>query len=420
MRRSTKRIFAASMLFLCVLVAYVWAVPGAQPTAPTLSEGLGMQISGMPTRLYSGALDSSFGQPVVAADQSWDVVQNDIKVGSFLVRKDGSSRDAFYRADGQGLSYVSEYYANDPITGARRVKGFILYAANGKVVRKEIWWRLDGTREKEGHLLDPTSGRYETLTIAPDGRTMLTSRITEPNPYANNYEPKLIIEKRWYTNARHTLSWVDSINDDGTREMTSYDENENPVMTKHVGLYPPAGTIVKYFFPGTTKVRMEGEVQAGVTLIKRYRENGTVLYMSKMDTSMTSHIFLDEQGKPLFEQTRWQYDDLRPKGDWALSKLVEFDDHAAVKRELVWNSRKIKTETLFNATVDGVFYEKVIRTYREDGTLEHVDMIGRKAGKRSVDYTVADNIRAVVPADELVPPEAHPDIPYPEAQSMEH
>lgn len=131
-------------------------------------------------------------------------------------------------------------------------------------------------------------------------------------------------------------------------------------------------------------------------------------------------MYFDATGtKPAFEQTRWKnnvVENGKPVEDWPIWKLTEYDGVKAT-REFAWRNGRLDTETLIDVTVDGVFYAKVVRTYREDGTLERADMFGRKAEKRTVQYTVAQNIRANIPAAELVKQEEHDEIPVPEAQS---
>lgn len=404
-----------------VAVAYVWQLPDSQPpAAPTLDEALRVSQSGMPMRLYSGSVDLKSGQPLEVKDQSYDIVRHNHKVASFLLRKDKTSRDTFYQDAGSGLAYEREYYPLRPGDEARRIKGLITYAADGKTVRSEIWWRLNGTRERVGHLLDVGSGRYEEIVLFEDGYVAQSSKVTDPNPYANNFERKLIIEKRWSGNSRHSLIYLDQLAEDGTRDQTTYDENELPILVKHIGRWGKVGTTVKFFFPGTAKVRLESVTDASSTIVSSYRADGTLLYKQQLTSYNRATMYFDATGtKPAFEQTRWKnnvVENGKPVEDWPVWKLTEFDGVKAT-REFAWRNGKLDTETLLGVTIDGVKYEKVIRTYREDGTLERVDMIGRKAEKRTVQYTVAQNIRADIPAAELVKQEEHDEIPVPDAQS---
>lgn len=401
-------------------VAYVWQLPDSQPQAPSLNEALMVSQSNMPMRLYSGAVDLKSGQPLEVKDQSYDVVRNDHKAASFVLRKDKTSRDTFYQDAGSGLAFEREYYPLRPGDVARRIKGLIIYAADGKTVRSEIWWRLNGTRERVGHLLDVTTGRYEEMVLFPDGNVAQSTKITLPNIYANNFERKLVIEKRWSANSRHSLIYFDQLNEDGTRDQTTYDENEMPILLKHIGRWGKVGTTVKFFFPGTAKVRLESVTDSSSTIVSSYRPDGTLLYKQQMTSYSQSTMYFDATGtKPAFEQTRWKnnvVENGKPVEDWPIWKLTEYDGVKAT-REFAWRNGRLDTETLIDVTVDGVFYAKVVRTYREDGTLERADMFGRKAEKRTVQYTVAQNIRANIPAAELVKQEEHDEIPVPEAQS---
>lgn len=421
MTRSIQVFLAGCTALVIVSVAYVWQLPTSKPQAPALNDALQVSQSGMPMRLYSGAVDAKSGQPLEVKDQSYDLVQNGHVVASFLLRKDKTTRDTFFQDAGDGLSFVREYYPLRSSDDARRIKGLVTYAADGKTMRSEIWWSANGTRERVGHLLDVTTGRYEEMLLFPDSNAAQWSKITDPNPYANNFERKLIIEKRWSGNAKHSLIYFDQLADDGTRDITTYDDNEIPMMAKHIGRWGKTGTTVKFFFPGIAKVRLESVTNVSSTIVTSYRLDGTVLYKQQLTSYSTSTMYFDDTGtKPAFEQARWKnnvVENGKPVENWPLWKITEFDGVRAT-REFAWRNGKLDTETLFNVTVDGVLWEKVIRTYREaDGTLQRVDMLGRKGGKRTVEYTVAQNIRANVPAAEMVRQEEHEEIPIPEPQS---
>jgi len=409
-----QKFLAACAALVLLSVACLW-LPASQPQAPSLEEALQVSQSRMPMRLYSGAIDPKTGAPADPNDRGYDLMADGRKTATFLQRKDGSTQDTFYQENGEGLTFIREYYPLSASDAGRRIKALITFAADGKTKRSEIWWRIDGTREKLGHLLDARSGRYETMVLFLDGNTAQSSRITEPNPYANNFEPKLIIEKRWLDNARHSLVYQDQLQDDGTRDQVTYDENEVPLKVKHIGRWGKVGTTVKFYFPGTTQVSLESETSAAATLVTAYRKDGSVLYKQQLLSYQQSTTYFDASGKPLYEQVIWTNDVSVGRSLW---KVTEVDDRGMIKRELVWSHGKFNTETLYNVTVDGVLYEKVIRTYREeDGTLKHVDMLGRKVPTVSVDYTTADNIRVQIPADELVMPELHDEIPIPEPSS---
>ncbi len=309
------------------------------------------------------------------------------KKASFLLRKDKTSRDTFYQSDGVGLVFEREYYPLLSNDDDRRIKALITYTADGKTKRSEIWWTVNGMRERVGHLLDVTTGRYEEMLLFPDSNAAQWSKVTDPNIYANNFERKLIIEKRWSSNANHSLIYFDQLADDGTRDITTYDDNEIPVMAKHIGRWGKVGTTVKFYFPGLAKVRLESVTDVNSTIVTCYRADGTVLYKQQLTSYSTSTMYFDSTGtKPVFEQSRWKnnvVENGKPVEDWPLWKITEFDGVLAT-REFAWRNSKLDTETLFNVTVDGVFWEKVIRTYREDdGTLQRVDMLGRKGGKRT-------------------------------------
>ncbi len=422
MTRFLTILLAGCAALALVAVGYVWQLPASQPQAPTLNEALTVSQSNMPMRLYSGAVDLKSGQPLEVKDQSYDVVRNNHKVASFLLRKDKTSRDTFYQDVGEGLSFEREYYPLRPGDDARRIKGLITYAADGKTVRSEIWWSLNGTRERVGHLLDVTTGRYEEIVLFPDGYVAKSSKITLPNIYANNFERKLLIEKRWYGNSKHSLAYFDQLAEDGTRDQTTYDENELPILVKHIGRWGKVGTTVKFFFPGTDKVRLESVTDASSTIVSSYRLDGTLLYKQQLTSYNRSTMYFDATGtKPVFEQVRWKdnvVENGKPVENWPVWKLTEFDPiKGQATREFAWRNGRLDTETLVGVTVDGVKYEKVVRTYREDGTLERVDMFGRKAEKRTVQYTVAQNIRVDIPASEMIQQEEHEEIPVPDAQS---
>ena len=350
-------------------------------------------------------------------------------VASFTTNLDKSSENLYYQDDGIGRSYLVDFYA--PLHGdpGPRQKGIVYYAADGESFNSEEWDRLDGTAEKIGHALG--GGYYVSSTLFADGQTAEAEQVWAPDMFSNGHVPKLEKEQRWRSPAEgHTIAYTDVLNDDGTREQTSFDPAGLVTMQKHIPLRPPVGTTVKEFFPGTTKVRLESTTDWWTTVATEYRLDGTRLRLITIRAASFDVRYFDPTGKvPLFEQTWLEQLSGRLKngatagGDAYACLLAQcrrrvergwfvqtrHDD----QRQGAGDQRHVlKMHRRWCHLAGRVFF-----WYREDGTLSKTELINPESGPdepmKTVEHAAAEKITVVLPQTHLLPIAVPDELPVP-------
>ncbi len=416
---------AATLVLVAVAAVVVWPLQPSKSTLPSLSEVLDTAPTAITEQLYSADVDNTTGKPLNPLDHSYNVVRDGRLVARYTLSKDHSSEDIFYKEDGIGRAYRKDYYATLPGEDFRRQKGIVFYAADGQTVRSEEWARLDGSIEKIGHLL--LDGNYAVSTLFGDGQTAENEKILAPDPYANDFVPKLVQEKRWRSPEEgHTLAFLDVLNDDGTREQTEYDGHEHPIMQKHIGRWGAAGTTVKFFFPGTDKVRLESKTDYRSTEADIYRPDGVLESHLQLTSYSVEPKYYDPTGKFVqFEQTWWRRPEQQDGKEVVRQELWQVvlygpngpegpDDR---RRILTWEKGVLKGEVCFPCTENGITYERVFFWYRPDGTLEKVEYVHPSndpgAQMRTVLHTAKENIRIQISPTWLIPPAVPEELPVP-------
>jgi hypothetical protein len=440
---------ALGLVSLAAVLAWQFIYPRSQP--PSLAEVM-LTSSALTENLYpSDQLAKVPGDPTDQTEQekkpgtsperTFSRMDNGRLVASYTTNRDKTSEEVYYQDNGIGRSYLVDFYAPLPSDPGPRQRGIIFYAADGESLNSEEWDRLDGTAEKIGHALG--DGYYVSSTLFADGQTAEIEQLWAPDMFSTGYVPKLERETRWRSAAEgHSVAYTDVLNDDGTREQTSFDPSGLPTMQKHIPLRPPIGTTVREFFPGTTKVRLESTTDWWTTVATVYALDGTRLRVITLRAASFDVRYFDSTGKvPIFEQT-W----LKPLGGiksgvgnasvsagaaaasapakdhsqtafW-LSQVVELNADGSSSRVTSINNRgQVSSDMWLKHTVDGVNYERVFFWYREDGTLSKAELMNPEDAPntpmKTVEHTIAENIHVVLPQAHLVRAEAPDELPAP-------
>jgi hypothetical protein len=446
-RKNMERILAGTAVVLISLTAAgAWLFISGDNQPPTIAEAMSTPSS-LTENLYPAAdlppiVQAASGVqtgPAVQIDQqvragttplhTFNAMDHGRLVASYTTNVDKSSENVYFQDDGIGRSYLVDFYA--PLDGdpGPRQKGIVFYAADGESFNSEEWDRLDGTAEKIGHALG--GGYYVSSTLFGDGQTAETEQVWAPDMFSNGHVPKLEKEQRWRSPAEgHTIAYTDVLNDDGTREQTSFDPAGLVTMEEHIPLRPPIGTTVKEFFPGSTKVRLESTTDWWTTVATEYRLDGTRLRLITIRAASFDVRYFDPTGKvPLFEQTWLEQLSGRgaknganaavtPKPVFLLSAVVELNADGSSKRVTTINDKgQVTNDMWLKCTVDGVSYGRVFFWYREDGTLSKTELINPENGPdkpmKTVEHAAAENIKVVLPQAHLVTIAVPDELPVP-------
>ncbi len=457
-RNNMERILAGTVMVLILLTAAgAWLFTFSENLPPTINEVMSTPSS-LTENLYPSGdqtakiAEATQTEPSVqtagappgtgaAPEHTFNRMDSGRLVASFTTNRDKSSENLYYQDDGIGKSYLVDFYpplAGDP---GPRQKGIIFYAADGESWNSEEWDRLDGTAERIGHALG--GGYYDSSTLFEDGQTAETEQVWAPDMFSNGHVPKLEKEQRWRSPAEgHTMAYTDVLNDDGTREQTSFDPAGVVTMQKHIPLRPPIGTTIKEFFPGSTKVRLESTTDWWTTVATEYRPDCTRLRVITIRAASFDVRYFDPTGKvPLFDQTWLEqrggsggknggkdsaHDggnngagaDMAVKPLFLLSQVVELSADGSSSRVTSINERgQVTNDMWLNHMVGDVTYGRVFFWYREDGTLAKTELINPENAPdvpmKTIEHAAAENIKLMLPQSHLVPIAVPGELPVP-------
>jgi hypothetical protein len=411
-----RRLITSASVAAVLAVLAIWQLDSRSAEPPALTDVLSVSVAGPALHLYSGEVDSH-GAPLDPAERSYDVL-TDNGLGTKLrpVRnKDHSTTDIFFQEDGQRKAFANAYYAILPGESIRRDKGHVVYTSDGDTVGSEEWFRLSGSREKVGHLLD--DGNYNVFTFFDDGKTEATETLVAPGPDWVGRVQIMVRELRWHNDKDHTLAYRDLLNEDMSRDQTEWDEALNPIRDVHFGSFGVDGTTVKLYYPGGNKLRLASSSDWYTTTGQRYRIDGTLFCRVTRTLSKLNSTYYDAGGAvPLFEQS-WSGSQVTENGKarerWNLKEIKEFAAGGSPSRALQLKGKRVSEETRFKGTTDGVAYDTANFFYREDGTLERVEIYLANAKIKTVEHAAQENIQAVVATEELALPMNIDELPVP-------
>lgn len=252
--------------------------------------------------------------------------------------------------------------------------------------------------------------------------------IYAPDQFANNFEPKLVEEDHWGPVSKgHVLTFKDVLEDDGTRTQTAFDDGGHLLMEKHIGRWGIAGTTVKFYWPGTNKVRIDSKSEYGATNASYYRIDGTLSLSVKLTYNALEVSHYDASGQTeLFWQSFWSRSvlkDGKPVPGWEPYQVIVKDGKGATVRELSYDQGQLRQDDRPHFTAGGIAYERVQFWYRPDGTLEKVDYSGASNEKqfsvKTVAHTAGEDIRADVPPVYVAPPTVPEELPVPPPERLE-
>jgi hypothetical protein len=418
--RRRRTVAAVVMFFLTALAigflgdsGDIWTALSGQSTispAPALPGLLHQSPLTRVTKLYPRPADSQ--EP--AKDRSNFVRTHDGGGAEFIKNTDQSSQDVFYQDDGKKIAFSNAYYAVLAGEQGRRKKNFLVYAADGVHVEGEEWYRLNSSREKIGHRLQ--DGGYVASTLFADGETAATEILTgPPDPSANDYEPKLLREQRWYEEG-HVLAYRNELKDDGTREEDTFDKLALPVMEKLIGRRGVFGTKIKVFHPGSRQVLLESLTSLRSTDANFYSLDGSLQLTQTLTPYGIGVTYFGGADKiPLFQQS-WFLMDEKKNGQPVLHlwRIAELEPNGEPKRNLTFNNGKLETETWLNVTIDGIAYASMTVNYNEYGTIVATELapVGKGQTKTTISPPPFVGV-GVVPAAELAEPDLHYNLPIP-------
>jgi hypothetical protein len=351
------RLIASASVAAALAVLAIWQLHSRSAEPPSLKDVLSVSVAGPPTHLYSGEVDSK-GAPLETAERSYDLPTDD-GLGTKLRplrNKDHSTTDIFFQEDGQRKAYANAYYAVLPGESIRRSKGHVVYTADGDTVSSEEWFRLTGSREKMGHLLE--DGNYNAFTFFGDGNTEASETLVAPGPDWAGRVQIMVREQRWHNDKNHTLAYRDLLNPDFSRDQMEWDDALNPIRQVHFGSFGVDGTTVKLYYPGSDRLRLESSSDWYTTSGQRYRIDGTLVCRVIRTLSKLNPTYYDAGGTvPVFAQI-WSGSEVTENGKareiWDLKEIKEFAADGSTSRVLQLKGKRVSEEMLFKGTAYGV------------------------------------------------------------------
>jgi hypothetical protein len=410
------RLIASASVATVLAVLAIWQLDSRSAAPPALQDVLSVSVAGPPLHLYSGEVDSH-GASLDSAERSYDVpTDNGLGTKLRMVRnKDHSTTDIFFQEDGQRKAFANAFYAILLGESIRRDKGHVVYTADGDTVGSEEWFRLSGSRERVGHLLE--GGNYSVFTFFDDGKTEASETLVAPGPDWAGRVQIMVREQRWHNDKDHTLAYRDLLNPDFSRDQMEWDGALNPIRNVHLGSFGVDGTTVKLYYPGGHSLRLETSSDWFTTKGQCYRIDGTLFWRVTRTLSKLTPTYYDASGTvPVFEQT-WSRSEITENGKarelWDLAQIKEFAADGSPSRELQLKGKRVTEETRFKGTADGVAYDTANFFYREDGTLERVKIYLADTKIKTVEHAAQEKIQAVVAPAELALPENIDELPVP-------
>lgn len=410
----------AFVLVSLVLIAKALWLPASNDSVPGLADALEAPVMVQQKHLYRGDADPDTGGVDPRQESTIQMAAgNLLPAVSHLTKKDGSTIMTSFGADGETPASSQEYYAQPDGSGAH-LHSAKVFAPDGKAVVGEENYRYDGTTNFI--LKSLASGNREVTSFYEDGET-ISSVLTKPG----NVE--LILEERKWSpkDSGHYLLSENIFGVDKIRVISEYDSRHMLLKRRTSGFWDSInGTIIDAWFPGTEKTRLHSETNALSTKAKFYRENGRLDMELTLSTGSLVAVYYDEDGyKPILEKQfvviTWHKD-----GKWNeryfMSHLSEKRPDGTDARSFNFsvNKETLESEVRTDFVLDGVTYKKGIFTYRIEGTPEEVGTLAsvqltteKGLEMPAVEHAAKENLRAIIPANELATPDMSDSLPVP-------
>jgi hypothetical protein len=368
----------AGVFMVCVAGGVLWAL---QPKQPSLDDLLHLSPIETDTRLFTGARDATTQQALSPYDSAVDFLAADklTRIRTLLKYKDGSSEDIVWLAGGPGRVSSQKYYPVQSGETARRLEILDIFADDGTTVKDETVRWLSGRLKQHSEVL--ADGRKHIVDFAQDGVTYVGERFFAKKECCS--DPKLISEKRWLSDADHTLSFEDNLLETGGRKRIWYGAMHLPL--KVVTLpddNSTNGAKAIVYYPGTTKVRLTAESDYTSTKVTYLREDGTREMAQTLTYSWLNIDYFDAAGTTrLRTLSFWRV--VTVKGgvesvSYSPYQLTTFNgpsDDDEVERWYYYQN-KLKSYRINHVTEGGVTYTLVEYRYDDNEKLEKVVYFG--------------------------------------------
>jgi hypothetical protein len=437
MTRISVYLFAVAVVFCLAVGALLhWGIgrrsysPPAQllPATPSLEE-----VLNMPSReKLTLNLFATESEKTDSQDAPW--VSSVVRaIGATKVRykvgADRSTQDDVLEADGLHVASSQSYY---PVKAGEELKGRHrhvkrVYAPETHALVSEEIRRIEGKLAQNTAV--ETDGTKHVTDYGEDGVTVVGQQLFVPAEECCG--PSIILKKeeRW-SEKDHKLTYSNVLNDDGTRTITDWDENQRPVK---IATWPKGGTTngatVVAFYPNG-HLRLESKTAESLDTANYYRPNKTLSHTVEMSPGTVTISVFDSTGTKLVLKQMWWYRETQAGGSEKSSLylhnvyLFDHDGHPTRTVEYNHDNGLPSSLTNYDEVYNGVFYKMIFRIFRADGTVSLITFWPEGLGHtmlKSEEHTPEENIRfpIIVPADKLKMAVAlNDDLPVPPEMSM--
>lgn len=350
-----------------VIVIAGGATIGLRPQSPeSLEQLVYMPQTPVRVRLGSGALDPQTGKHLTPQEL---VVEIASPHTNYITNWDGSSEDQVLVPNSGELVSSQSYYAPQP----------------GEVLRRPHVTRKfgPGSNLLSERVVTVAGVLAQTLTVFPDGGKQIIGFGRDGKTHVQEQvfsKPEccdgaiLLRDEKWRDDANHTLAYRDVYNQDETRTITDFDEQQRILKivqwSKNHSTY---GTTVKAFYPGSLKLRLESTTDYYHDEVRYYRESGTLEALVEISSSSFEVHYYDESGtrERLYQQyfIGGSYSNVTAAdGQYKLYVATEFDGVGNKTRSYTFDDGVVRDAEYYNVTVDGTTYFRLDFEYK-DGVL---------------------------------------------------
>jgi hypothetical protein len=202
------------------------------------------------------------------------------------------------------------------------------------------------------------------------------------------------------------------LNADKSRTLTSYDDDQTPLVVSHLVDGVNGSSVIGYF-PGTKVVRIRSTSEYRNTSVDFFRPDATLSMHMDVNSAIAEFTFFDSTGTRATLYQEWSFDQEVQDGisrmkNLRLQEVTEMDQSGnPLCRWVFWagGGRGLFSMSRFNVEVDGVRWDKVLNLYNQNGFLtrvSYVPLANSGIDRKPDEHTQAEGIGAPAPPPSLL------------------
>lgn len=314
--------------------------------------------------------------------------------------KSGVTGYEFYRVDGS-LRETTEYWPLIEGGTHRQLKSASTRSDDGTKFLSDASYRQDGTREREGKMLE--DGSYQIDFFFADGQTLAKHQLVSK-------DGKPLLEQVYRDDG--ALKGFTQVDATGKMTITTYFADGK---TESITIVPSSyweNTWARYYYPDGVNIAVRYEWTTYNKQAIYYRPDGTRRLMFEETNYATgSQIWThyDDKGRMVMKQTyrvETKPDSTgKPVTTYLLRTVEEFNSAGKETREINFAADGRTPNGVFIPKPPGSYWGGIRKTFRADGSVEKVEEKNNNGDVVSTKtYTAQENVREPFPDAYLVRP----------------